>query len=361
MLFFHLLAALLAVAAEAAPAPSGPLGIWLANGARLELKDESGKVVGRLAGEGGPCQLPQGTELLRGALLDDSLNAQVRLCLVAPQCGPIPNTALAVLLVTRNLTGGVHSREPCAADARSLVLRRPGPALAMTAPASTERLSHTSPPKSPRKPAPVAIANAVPNDLIAQTQKLPTPPLAATAASTARVGEIPGRPVGGEHGAGYDPRDARRAATPQGAVDKLMQEGLGYLNDGRFERARKSFRDALAKEPTRVEAYNGVGVSYWARGDLDEALAWYKRALEADPRFGDAFYNMACVYSLQGHKELALRYLRMAALNHYSEREQLEKDPDLANIRGEPEMAEILDQMSQAGADAKPSAAPGAR
>src|SRR2546425_6308574 len=100
-------------------------GPWLANGARLELSDEGGKIVGKLAAEGGPCPVPVGTELLRGTLLDDSLSAQVRLCLVAPECGEDPSTALAVLLVTKQLTGGGHLRKPRAASARSLGLRRP--------------------------------------------------------------------------------------------------------------------------------------------------------------------------------------------------------------------------------------------
>src|SRR5712692_4314459 len=104
------------------------LGAWTANGARLELKDEGGKVVGRLSGEGGPCPLPAGSELLRGTLLDDSLSAQVRLCLVTEKCGGVEDTALAVLLVTRTLTGGVHTSAACAQEVHSLVLRRPGTA-----------------------------------------------------------------------------------------------------------------------------------------------------------------------------------------------------------------------------------------
>ena len=125
-------------------------GPWMANGARLELSDENGKVVGKLAAAGGPCPLPKGTELLRGTLLDDSLSAQVRLCLVSEKCGADPATALAVLLVTKSLTGGVHSKAPCAQDVRALVLRRPGANMAMTPPPARVRLSpKPAPPTTP--------------------------------------------------------------------------------------------------------------------------------------------------------------------------------------------------------------------
>ncbi len=329
MLFAPLFAAL--VAAEV-PA----LGAWSANGALLDLKDESGKVVGRLAAAGGPCALPPGTELLRGTLLDDSLSAQVRLCLVSEKCGSAEESALAVLLVTRTLTGGVHTKAACAQEVHSLVLRRPGGAQAMTPPPPRQRLSNTPAPRAP----------------VVQETPAAAPGGPETRVANAAVGEIPGHPVGdARHPAGYDPRDARRAGTPQGQADKLLSQGAALLGEGRFERARKLFQDALEKDPQRAEAYNGVGVTFYARGDLDEALAWYKRSLEADPRFGDAFYNMACIYALQSHKELAFRYLRLAGLNHYQEREALEKDADLAALHGEPQWQEILDQMS---AEAKP-------
>jgi tetratricopeptide (TPR) repeat protein len=222
----------------------------MANGARLELSDENGKVVGKLAAPGGPCPLPKGTELLRGTLLDDSLSAQVRLCRMAP-------------------------------------------------PPAHRRLSST-----------------------------PAPP--TQIATTLKIGDIPGRPVGQpEHPPHYDPRDARKAeaGTPQGEAEKLLNQGVALLQQG------------------RSEAYNGMGVTFYTRGDLDEALAWYKRALEADPRFGDAFYNMACVYSLQTQPELAFRYLRLAALNHYTEREATEKDSDLTSLHGDPRFREVLELL----------------
>ena len=343
-----LLGSLLGVllAAEGSP-PAGPAGAWLANGARLDFKDEGGKLVGRLAAAGGPCPVPAGTELVKGTLLDDSLSAQVRLCLVSEKCGADEGTALAVLLVTKTLTGGVHTRAACAQDVHALILRRPGAAQAMTPPPANARLSASPAPKSPR--APKEPQQKAPDPLVAtndisSTQKL----------DDVKVGDIPNRPIGSsEHATGYDPRDARKAGTPRGEAEKLLVEGAAYLGEGRFERARKSFRAALEKDPQRAEGYNGVGVTYYARGDLDEALAWYKRSLEADPRFGDAFYNMACIYALQKHPDLAFRYLRMAALNHYAGREQMEKDQDLLSLHGNAQWAELLDQVG--AAEAKPS------
>ncbi len=348
----HCLLAMFLVALEAAGVPqaAGPLGIWSANGARLELKAEEGKIVGRLAGEGGPCVVPAGTELFKGSLLDDSLSASVRLCLVAPQCGSSPATALAVLLVTRTLTGGVHSSAPCAADVHAFVLRRPGVTIPMAAPAPNDRLSRTASPVRPRVPPGESGKNAALATNISASGRLPEPGGGPTP-----VGQIAGHPVGdAPQGPGYDPRDARQGGAPSASADKLLAAGAALLQQGRFERARKRFQDALQKEPQRAEAYNGIGVTWYARGDLDEALAWYKRSLEADPRFGDAFYNMACVYALQKHTALAFRYLRMAALNHYSEREQMERDPDLAGLRGDPQWAEIVEQM---GTAAKPPSA----
>jgi hypothetical protein len=57
-----------------------------------------------------------------------------------------------------------------------------------------------------------------------------------------------------------------------------------------------------------------------ACGDLDEAPAWYKRAVGVDLEFGDAWYNMGCAHAVRGDKALALRFLRLAALHRCAER-----------------------------------------
>ena len=202
------LATLLAFALLASPA-SAPAavgdgllaGVWGGpNGAKVELRtDPAGKVVGTLVGEGGPCPLPAGTEVLRGALLDDSLGAQVRLCLLAPGCGKDPNQALAILLVTKQLTGGVHTKAACAADVKALVLRRPGPQAPVVAPTPAERLSNTPLPTTKVAAHVASSEGTAPNQaetatLAANSERLPAPaprnPPAAPV-TVAKVEEVP--------------------------------------------------------------------------------------------------------------------------------------------------------------------------
>jgi tetratricopeptide (TPR) repeat protein len=116
---------------------------------------------------------------------------------------------------------------------------------------------------------------------------------------------------------------------------EILRDGAAWLGEGNFEAARRRFLEAIDLDPRIPEAYNGVGVTYRMRNDLPRALDWYKKALTVDPDFGDAYYNMACVYALDGRKELALRYLQIAAMNGYATADGIDGDPDLEAVRGE--------------------------
>jgi tetratricopeptide (TPR) repeat protein len=126
------------------------------------------------------------------------------------------------------------------------------------------------------------------------------------------------------------------ARSARAKAKDLMRDGAAWLGEGNFERARQRFQEAIGLDATIPEAYNGVGVTFRMRDDLPAALGWYKRALAVDPDFGDAYYNMACVYALQGSKEMALRYLQIAAMNGYATAEGMDQDPDLESLRAEP-------------------------
>jgi len=164
-------------------------------------------------------------------------------------------------------------------------------------------------------------------------------------------------PVGKNGGLAFT-RAARRAAKPHARrptpasptprrdqARALLRDGASWLQEGNFERARERFLEAVKADPGVPEAYNGVGVSHRMRNDLAAALSWYKRALAVDPDFGDAYYNMACAYAVQGKRALALRYLEIAALNGYVGAEGLDADPDLASLRTTREYRTLRDRM----------------
>lgn len=275
--FLSLFLALGAAATPAAAlaAPPRVAGDYDSPLGRVRITGDGTTFQGTLVAPAGPCAFPAGAEVLKGTLLDDSLAGQVRVCLTGAGC-EAEAWARAVLLVgPAGLAGAAHVKAGCQAP-----LGRSGGITFARAAAPAPQA------KAPKAPA-----------------ARPAPPPA------------PGQPA----------RERARA---------ILTDGAAWLREGNFERARKRFLEAIDLDPGLPEAFNGVGVTYRMRNDLAAAVAWYKKALAVDPDFGDAYYNMACVYALQGQQELALRYLQIAAMNGYATAEGIDEDPDLESLRG---------------------------
>ncbi len=155
---------------------------------------------------------------------------------------------------------------------------------------------------------------------------------------------------------GYDPRaasDVREKAM------NVARDGAAYLEEGRFEKARERFQEAVRIDPTYAEGYNGIGVTFALRRDWDEAVRWYQRSIGANPDIGDAYYNLACAYAQTGKHDLAVRYLRIAVLNGYSEVSHLREDPDLAPLRERKDYQSVLRLGALAGTAGGPSTSSG--
>jgi len=284
--------ALLALLAALAPAASfaQPVvaGEWDASMGRIRIEAAGELFTGTLISSSGLCKFEEGTEVLKGTMLDDSFAGRLRICLRGKSCKAKEEWASAVFLAgPGSLSGAIHvEAKGCVAPVGKkggLVMKRAaGPAL---------------------------VAGAAP----------PT-------AAPPRVAP-----------SGADDRKARRAKARE-----LLKDGAAYLGEGNFEAARRRFLEAIEVDDLLPEAFNGVGVTWRMRNDLGRALEWYKKALLVDPDFGDAYYNMACVYALQGQKEMALRYLQIAALNGYVSGEGIDADPDLEGLREDPAYKALL-------------------
>jgi hypothetical protein len=278
----RLLALLLAVSPAAVTAAEGPLveGEYESPLGRVRVSGRAGAYRGVLVAASDLCAFKEGDEVVRTTLLDDSLAGQVRVCLAGKGCKAREEWSSAVLLVSgERLSGAVHV---AAKGCKAPLGKNGGVAFVRVRSAS----------------GPAAT--------------LPAGPAASVGAR--------GRP----------------SAEARAKAREIMRDGAAWLSEGNFEAARRRFLEAIDVDDGIPEAYNGVGVTYRMRNDLRRALEWYKKALTVDPDFGDAYYNMACVYALEGQKEMALRYLQIAAMNGYATAEGIDGDPDLEAVRGEP-------------------------
>lgn len=278
---------LIPLTAFSAPVKPQLGGAWESPAGTIEITQKGAEVKGKIVEPSAACPFEKGAEVMKGELLEDSFTGEVRYCVFAPSCGVKPEAdkdwAFALLLSdakSQSLSGaGSGDEAPCAKGQESLVLKRPTT-------------------KKAKGPVGLAVAEG-----------------------------------------GYDPRGHGSAGEKARVV---LQDGANYLEEGQFEKARKRFEDAL-KIAELPEAYNGVGVTYYARNEYETALDWYKKALRVAPEFGDAYYNMACIYALQKKSELALRYLTLAMLNGYKGWEEMEKDGDLDSLREDPGYKELLE------------------
>ncbi len=322
----------------------------------VDLKVAKGKVTAMATGDGGPCAFKKGQTILKGGMLDDSVSGKLSMC--TDGCGN--QDAFVVLLVAQNgdlLSGAVQLKDKKC----KLPLAGKGIAFARAA-------------KSGKGAQPVAKAARVKKQPAAQAASTPSKgktdpngtaasaaPAPAAAEEPAPATDVKEKDVAAPF-ANWNPEAASRGGGEGGRKVALMRgrDAAKALNSGQFEAARPLLMEALRADPGYAEGYNMMGVTYYARDSYDDALDWYKKALTANPDFGDAYYNIACIYAVEGKKPLALRYLRIALLNGYTQKEAIQKDPDLDPLREDPEYKEIMAQLDPPAPAATPTSDGGA-
>lgn len=87
--------------------------------------------------------------------------------------------------------------------------------------------------------------------------------------------------------------------------------GTFLCGQGRYEEAEEQFFAAL-KDPlydTPEYAYTNAGRCAIKAGEYDKAEGYFGKALQSNPRFGDALFQMAVVYQRRGNDRLAYAYI----------------------------------------------------
>ncbi|MFH1673938.1 MAG: tetratricopeptide repeat protein [Pseudomonadota bacterium] len=86
-----------------------------------------------------------------------------------------------------------------------------------------------------------------------------------------------------------------------------------YCRLGRYDDALAAYTKAtLEDNPNRRKTYNNIGIAYGKKGDAQQALQFYQRALEEDPRYIPPHINMGILHRSIGKYDLAEKHYLQA-------------------------------------------------
>ena len=126
------------------------------------------------------------------------------------------------------------------------------------------------------------------------------------------------------------------------AAQSYAALGRAAEAEAAYRRAAQVAEDHLALNPDDPRAYTMCAVALCRTGQPERGLACAQRAVEVDPEDAGVCYNVACLYSLEGRVEDALRCLEDAFQHGFGDKAWIEHDPDLEPLRGEPRFQALL-------------------
>ena len=101
------------------------------------------------------------------------------------------------------------------------------------------------------------------------------------------------------------------SAASHASFDALVGAGTQLLAHGNAAAAAQLFQQAVAKQPHNPVGHYDLGVAHAKEGLRRQSLADYAGALQADPKYVPALYNLGIAFSDQ-RPRAAIFYLRRA-------------------------------------------------
>ncbi|MBK7872651.1 MAG: tetratricopeptide repeat protein [Saprospiraceae bacterium] len=89
-------------------------------------------------------------------------------------------------------------------------------------------------------------------------------------------------------------------------------KGTVYKSMGKFDKAISAYKEAIKNKENYYEAYNSLAAMYIKTKEFKEAESILDNLIASNNQNSKAYYNKACLFSLQKNKEFALIYLEKA-------------------------------------------------
>jgi tetratricopeptide (TPR) repeat protein len=87
---------------------------------------------------------------------------------------------------------------------------------------------------------------------------------------------------------------------------KLLRQGNSFFEKGQYDQSIAYFNKAVEIDPKDAEAYNNRGVAYDNKGQYDKAIADCTKAIEINPEYELPYNNRCCVYYKRGRYDNAV-------------------------------------------------------
>lgn len=148
------------------------------------------------------------------------------------------------------------------------------------------------------------------------------------------------------------------------ALDASNEEGLRILANlaydaGDFAEAEKRFRAFLDKYPGDASAMTDLGSAQLFQDRTGDAVATYKAAIEKDPKFMQAHFNMGIALQKLGKKDESIAALKRALDLTESPEQRQHIENALAEVEGRAPMPIAGAQQAPSPAGGAPAAADG--
>lgn len=104
-----------------------------------------------------------------------------------------------------------------------------------------------------------------------------------------------------------------RKADPEKAVDNYTQLGLGYIQQGRYDRARVRLNRALEIDPDYAPANNAMALLLQSEREPELAEEYFLKSIDLDSSFSQGQYNYGMFLMRDERYEKACQHLKNAA------------------------------------------------
>jgi tetratricopeptide (TPR) repeat protein len=139
-------------------------------------------------------------------------------------------------------------------------------------------------------------------------------------------------------------RQPERLAPDNPAQDSeiLFQAGLRRQQSENPAEAEAFYRRAIETDPKNLSALNNLGVICMSQKRDKEAIDIFTRLIDVKGDWADPYYNLACLYSRQGDVPKSLWNLKVALWMNKELKGWAKNDSDLEPLRSKPEYHKIV-------------------